>query len=746
MKLQKKVMMSVLAFACCVTAITLVNAQNAVIDQGVSINSEARTSPPAAGSTSRRTSISDRLSTLRQANSSDSSERSLTQPNPRAVPSIPRPLQTSRRPAARPITAEASFDEPPKSEAPKKPAAIDHGYAIPLKSEGNSASSRRIAALPSRSTTPAENMLVQSSSPSLRVDLAGPNSISVGRPSSYVATLHNEGAAEAGNVIVSLTLPAWVKLSGSNATAGQPQAQTNETGGKQIIWSVDRVAASGQEQLALELTPTESRPFDVSVDWAFRPATSVARVAVLQPKLEMQIDGPVEVKFGQTRVYTIRLANPGTGPAENVMLTLQPLTVGQTPPQPRAIGTLAAGETKEIQIELAAFQAGKMEIRASASAGELKTESAHRVAIRRGHLTVAATGPRLKYARTGGVYQVSVTNDGDAPAENVVTTIKLPKGSKYLGGTEDARQSSEGLVISAGDLAAGDQRVYSVQLQLNQEGPNELAAKTTGSDELVGEAVAVTQVETIADLRLTLKDPQGPLPINTDVQYEVTILNRGTRAARDIRVVGQFSEGINPVSADGVPATISGGQALFQPISKLEPGQEITVRINAKATVPGNHVFRTELRCTDPDSRQAAEDTTRFFGDNITPSSSSRPATSFPSSLSPVAPATQPAAIQQPAPTQPAAIQAPAAVQQPATTQPTGGSDFQPAPTGPTFEPPKQTQATQPQATAAPQAVQATAVAPAAAPGKLTVPEPPSFAIPPSSAARTANGGGFVPR
>ena len=46
----------------------------------------------------------------------------------------------------------------------------------------------------------------------------------------------------------------------------------------------------------------------------------------------------------------------------------------------------------------------------------------------------------------------------------------------------------------------------------------------------------VTTVEAIADLKLMVNDPQGPLPVGKEVVYEIVITNRGTREANNIDV------------------------------------------------------------------------------------------------------------------------------------------------------------------------------------------------------------------
>ena len=54
----------------------------------------------------------------------------------------------------------------------------------------------------------------------------------------------------------------------------------------------------------------------------------------------------------------------------------------------------------------------------------------------------------------------------------------------------------------------------------------------------------------MADLRLDVKDPEGPMPIGEETAYELHVRNRGTKAAEDVEVVAYFSAGMEPVSAD----------------------------------------------------------------------------------------------------------------------------------------------------------------------------------------------------
>jgi hypothetical protein len=128
----------------------------------------------------------------------------------------------------------------------------------------------------------------------------------------------------------------------------------------------------------------------------------------------------------------------------------------------------------------------------------------------------------------------------------------------------------------------------------------------------------VTEVKALADLKLVVNDPPGPLPIGEQASFEVRILNRGTKAAENVNVIAQFSEGIEPVEAVGSPANIVPGQVVFQPIRELAPGAELVLKVVARAERAGVHRFRAEITCGDSETRLAAEESTYFFDSKAT--------------------------------------------------------------------------------------------------------------------------------
>ena len=143
----------------------------------------------------------------------------------------------------------------------------------------------------------------------------------------------------------------------------------------------------------------------------------------------------------------------------------------------------------------------------------------------------------------------------------------------------------------------------------------------------------VSSVEAVADLRLLVNDPQGPIGVGDDAYYEVKVINRGYETARNVQLAAYFSHGIEPVSVSGWRGEVASGQVTLENIGQLGAGQEISVLIMARAHQPGNHVFRVELTCAAPETRLANEDWTNFYGQRSVAANPSGKANELPVAL-----------------------------------------------------------------------------------------------------------------
>jgi uncharacterized repeat protein (TIGR01451 family) len=342
---------------------------------------------------------------------------------------------------------------------------------------------------------------------------------------------------------------------------------------------------------------------------------------VQEPKLNIEVAGPNEVLFAKPQVFQLTFSNPGSGAAENVKIELVPPGGAAEAATSHQLGNLQPGESKTVDIELTAREAGKLQIKAIASAeGGVVTEVSKEIFCRKPELEVDWRGPATQYAGTTATYFFRVRNPGTAPAEDVAVEVTLPEGAEFSSASEGQTFDAQRRQISwrVGTLAPGDDNYMELKCVVKKPGANQfrLAAATLAGD-LTNNAVAETNVIALADLKLEVTDPSGAVAVGSPAVYEIRIANRGASAAKDVTVVALFSDGIEPDQAEGAMYSVADGRVSFQPIDEVAAGREITLRIRAHAVQPGTHVFRAEVLCSDAEIKLAAEESTRFYADEV---------------------------------------------------------------------------------------------------------------------------------
>ena len=112
---------------------------------------------------------------------------------------------------------------------------------------------------------------------------------------------------------------------------------------------------------------------------------------------------------------------------------------------------------------------------------------------------------------------------------------------------------------------------------MSTPGENKIAIDAaTAAGDLTDHKQGVTNVVAIADLKLDVSDPSGPVAVGQEAIYEIRVTNRGASAAEDVNVVGLFSAGLEPETGEGAPYTVSDGRVAFR--ADFDVGQVAGVR------------------------------------------------------------------------------------------------------------------------------------------------------------------------
>lgn len=459
--------------------------------------------------------------------------------------------------------------------------------------------------------------------PGVRVVTSGPGEIPIRRPASYQVRVENRGSIPAPGALVRLSLPRWINVHGQQASRGDVD-QGGDEAERQLLWQIDGLAAGAAETLTLQLSAVEARQFDLAVEWAVLPESNVASVKVHEPKLELLIEGPEKVVYGQSQAYKVRVLNPGNGVAEDVVFTLSP----NSTPQSQRIGKIPPGKEAHFEVELTARDLENLQIHGLAVGNSaLKAEAIKSIEVIAAELEAVLSGPPLRYQDSSATYKLELTNLGEAASEQVSAVLRLPSGVKYEGGLPGAEASGSGLQWRIDRLPAGESIEYEFTCAMQRTGQHEIAFECEGSAAGATRVVFTTEVEAIADLVLAVNNPPAPAPVGEEVLYEIVLRNRGSKAATDVETLAQFSHNIEPVRVEGGKGQIGSGQVLFDPIPQIDAGGEVRLQVYAKADKSGIHRFRTEIR-SGGEAVLVSEESTRYVeldGQRVSRRSSEEP-------------------------------------------------------------------------------------------------------------------------
>jgi uncharacterized repeat protein (TIGR01451 family) len=466
---------------------------------------------------------------------------------------------------------------------------------------------------------PKREELISVRAPVVVSSVNGPQQIVVGRTASYRIIVENKGNEAARDLTAIIAVPGWADVVDAAASNGAVETAPPAAEGADhaITWKLYELAAGASQTLTVELVPRSGRPLQLGVTCETAPVKTETTVQVQEPRLEMEISGPAEVMFGKSQRYTLTLSNPGTGDADEVSIELVPPGGDPASPVRHKVGTLTAGSSKKIELELTAREAGDLRMQAAATAaGDLRSEAVKTVLCRKAELDIDWRGPDKAFAGSEATYFIRVRNQGTAPADDVLVEIMLPDGAELVDASSGHSWDANRRAVQwlRGSIGSTEEQFMQIRCTLSNPGTNELElVARTQSGDLSNVKKAPVLVEAVADLKLFVTDPKGVLPVGETALYEIRVQNRGQTAARGVNVAAMFSEGIDPSHVEGGQHEIRDGRVAFRPIDSLPAGAEVVLKIYAKASSAGTHIFRAEVTCSDLDIKLAAEETTRYF-------------------------------------------------------------------------------------------------------------------------------------
>ena len=460
--------------------------------------------------------------------------------------------------------------------------------------------------------------------PHVAVQLIGPADLTAGSPTNYELQVQNSDRLALSGLILRMETPPGVQVVANGPGADAVEFEKGDDGAILLNWTVAQLNAGGTTRLPLQLTSSAARNFAVAIEWTVLPQSGFDEIIVKQADLQVALEGPVEVEKHGSNAYQLRVSNPGTAQAKGVKVIV---STGSPSNSAVDVGDLNPGQTEVIDLDLTFEKAGKVQIGAIATSGALSRSTNIQVNVRQ-PVVVAELGlPESVLHGSAMIAQIVVGNTGDAPARNLQVALQLPPGTETAQLPAGLSRDGDRLFWNVAQIPAGQEVNVPIEMTLATPGAHELTLACVSPDGTVASAKSSVTIEAYADLKLLVNDPVAPAPVGAPVTYELTITNRGSRDAKNVTILAQFSDGIEPQSAVGWNHQVVPGQVRFESIPQIAAGQSLQLKVIAKAAVAGIHRFRAEVRCEDNEARLVEEESTRYL--DSTGRIASPPATSI---------------------------------------------------------------------------------------------------------------------
>jgi uncharacterized repeat protein (TIGR01451 family) len=452
--------------------------------------------------------------------------------------------------------------------------------------------------------------------PELTIEKNAPPDATLGKPMIYSIRIANRGDANAVRVVVEDQIPNGCRLVGTI-----PQA---ELIGTKLLWRLGRLASGEQKKLLIKVVPIEEGDVGsiATVNFTSEVATRTQVRQPAAPDLRVSMNAPPQANVGQSVVFSFKIENAGQRDAKDVSLqNLIPVGFQHAAGNDLTydVGTIPAGKSFEIDLELLAVEPGRHTNRAIVkTTGGATTESKTIVEIieQRG-LKITASAGRASVVGQRFVQRITVTNESTQSVSDGTVTLSLGRQLRFISASNDGIHDKPnhqiqwqlppmepGQSVNLETIAiAGQAGSHTCQIQL----------KVPGRDAQGIEVVRT--VRGIAALQLDLTDVPATVFPGDEFAVRVRLLNRGTGADSNIQFGLHVPSELEIVKALGPvkhlpPTSTQGGRQIsFKAIPEIGEGASVDFEITLRARTPGRPKLRAEVRSdqlTEPVASEAA--------------------------------------------------------------------------------------------------------------------------------------------
>ena len=492
-------------------------------------------------------------------------------------------------------------------------------FSKPQNDRAGSSNKSPVAQLASAAKTlgiPGERRLEGVQAPSLTIEKVSPREIQVDQAADFEIRVRNVGRVAADNVMVIDRVPEGTEFLGAEP------APARARGGSGLNWEIGTLAPGQEKRIRYQLKPTKPGEIGSVAQVVFATQASM-RTVVTKPVLSIEHDTSPKVLMGDNFVFDVIVENQGDGAATDVIIS------EEVPAQLEyqagfrqleyEVGTLLPGQKKKLRLALRAGKVGKFRnVMFASGKGGLEAKHALDLEVVAPEINVKCEGPNKRFLQRKALHQFTIENRGTAKATNVGLVARLPSGLRYVSADNRGRYDSQSHAVywkmpELTQGVAGTVEITTIPVSVGQQN---IKFEAEADLKLFSSTDHPLVVEHLVDIFFDIDDAIDPIEVGSKTSYRMRVLNQGTKAAGNVQLQVDFPPGLLPESVDGnLRHQIKGQRVIFEPISSLPPGQEVTMSINATGKSPGDHRVVANIRADGREVAFSKEDTTRVYAD-----------------------------------------------------------------------------------------------------------------------------------
>jgi uncharacterized repeat protein (TIGR01451 family) len=460
---------------------------------------------------------------------------------------------------------------------------------------------------------PGASILEGSQTPHVTLEKTFPPEIKINEPATIKLVLRNAGRSTAKNIIVKDRVPQGTRLLSTT-----PEATRTETG--ELFWSLGNLDTNEQMTLEMRILPLREGEIG-SVAVINYSAEASARISVTRPMLKVDVKAPQEIQLGQIANIEITISNPGSATATGVVLE-EYVPDGLYHKDGKVlvnknVDTLKPKEIKKLTLPLTCTGPGNLVNRLIVKAnGNLTVEEKTTIRALAPILKLDIVGANQLFLERKSTYRLIVANQGTALTQNVDLIATLPVAVKFVSTNQKGvyEPQTHSVHWALEELPAQDEGEIELVLLPSQTGDHSIRFKGIGPNNLKAEETKSIVIDGLPAISFEVIGESNLVEVGKETVYEIRVTNKGTKAAGNVKVRANLSDGITFARADGpVRYQTNNNVVAFDSLTQLEAKGEKIYKIAAKCLSEGDHRIAVQVVSDDLSLPITKEESTRVY-------------------------------------------------------------------------------------------------------------------------------------